>query len=210
MSYAISESIGPFWVEDEPLAALAVTLVDADGYPVGLEAGMTAQAFLALPAGTAVDLAASVHGDTVTVQWDTNPFANAGIYGLALLLSNAQGSVRTDVSMFVVDSSTGWHTLASSRTEWRDAPDDDAQLYNLLEVAREQCETYAPALPDAAPVPTSYKVAQLMQTRNLWNTSKTDPASASYGEDGFAIRVYPMDWTVKNILRPKNPVPVVA
>ncbi|MFC5930207.1 hypothetical protein D6T64_05645 [Cryobacterium melibiosiphilum] len=62
---------------------------------------------------------------------------------------------------------------------------------------------------EAPIVPLRYKQAQLMQTRNLWNAAKSDP-SGQMGDDGFVIRPFPMDWVIKGIIRPKNPVPVVA
>lgn len=99
----------------------------------------------------------------------------------------------------------GWHTLASARYAWADAPYDDFILEDLLEVSKMQCLAFAPALAeDTITVPVNFRVAQLMQARNLWNASKTDPASGGYGDEGFVIRPFPMDWTVKNILRPKR------
>ena len=104
----------------------------------------------------------------------------------------------------------GWHSLVSARYGWVDAPWQDSLLGDLLEVAKIQCVAYAPALGEDVLAPVNYRVAQLMQTRNLWNASKADPSSGGIGEDNFVVRPYPMDWVVKNILRPKRAVPVVG
>jgi len=104
-----------------------------------------------------------------------------------------------------------WHDLDSARTDWRDAPANDMQLQTLLDVAQTQVEAYGPlTLEEADPVPTNYRLAQLMQTRNLWNANKVDAGSGQIGDDTFAIRPFPMDWVVKNVIRPKRGVPVVG
>jgi hypothetical protein len=108
----------------------------------------------------------------------------------------------------VYESAQGWHDADSAREEWLDAPFEDPQLEALLDVARVQCLTYAPGEFTASFVPPRYRMAQLLQARNLWNASKQDPGGEMGGE-GFAVRVFPMDWTVKNLLRPKSGVPVM-
>ena len=111
-----------------------------------------------------------------------------------------------------------WHTPASAREHWADAPgypEDEADvLVELLEVAREQVEAYAPALPlpaegEALEIPATYRYAQLMQARNIWNASTVSPGG-DLGEGDFTITVHPLDWTVKQMLRPKRAVPVVG
>lgn len=98
----------------------------------------------------------------------------------------------------------GWHTLESAREQWLDAPDGPDELSELLESAKIQCEAYAPAV--VGPVPVTYRQAQLMQARNLWQSVKSDP-QGQVGPDGLAITVYPLDWIVKALLRPKRGVP---
>jgi hypothetical protein len=102
----------------------------------------------------------------------------------------------------------GWHTLESIREQWIDAPEEDDQLQTLLDVAAAQCLAYGPELEEGQAIPTSYQLAQLMQTQNLWNSSKQDN-DGEIGGEGFGSRVFPMDWAVKNILRPKLGVPVM-
>lgn len=105
-----------------------------------------------------------------------------------------------------------WHTADTIAADWADAEDIPASLLNdLLLVAREQIEAFAPELPadmieqDACPV--SYRLAHLMQTRNLWNAVEVTPGG-SFGDDSYAMQPVPLDWIVKQILRPKRARPV--
>jgi hypothetical protein len=74
-------------------------------------------------------------------------FADAGLYDTKVTLSNGAGaSVTVYGEPIVVESVNGWHSLASARAQWADAPTEDNLLYSLLETARIQCTEYAPAL----------------------------------------------------------------
>ncbi|TFC94571.1 hypothetical protein E3T28_14815 [Cryobacterium sinapicolor] len=204
MAYTVDEQIGPFWVGDVPLTATTLSLTDQDGNAVDLApvTGVTAQV-------GAVSLTASVVADTIVIVWPlVSLFAVEGISSLELKLTTATGSVTVEPVEFVVQSRSGWHSLDTARRDWRDAPDSDAGLYVLLDTARVQVQQFAPVTVAGA-VPLRYKQAQLMQARNVWNAAKSD-TSNQMGADGFTVHVFPMDWTVKNIIRPKNPVPVVA
>lgn len=64
-------------------------------------------------------------------------------------------------------------------------------------------------LPTRVRIPTSYKRAQLMQSRNIWNATKQD-GGQEIGPEGFAIRVFPLDFHVRQLLRPKRGVPFVG
>lgn len=109
----------------------------------------------------------------------------------------------------LLDNATGWHTITTAREDWPDAPDSDRRLAELLAVARDQCEAFAPRI--AAPnwPPAGYRLAQLTQARNLWNGSRVDAGGAA-GIDGFALAPFPLDWQVKQMLRPRNPRPVAT
>ena len=201
MAYIVAEQIGPFWVGDVPLVNTVLTLNDRDGNDVALGSVTGVVASVGL---------ASIVGDTIVLAWPTlSPFTAEGLSALSLTLTTDSGSVTVEPLEYVVQALTGWHTLDSARREWRDAPDSDSGLFVLLDTARVQVEAFAPNTVLGAPVPLRYKQAQLMQARNVWNAAKADPAGQQ-GDDGFIIRPFPMDWTVKNIIRPKNPVPVVA
>ena len=114
-----------------------------------------------------------------------------------------------------------WHTVESARDEWPDAPSDygdggDDSLSTLLAVSREAVVAYAPAVPVTDPpadpdvIPDGYRAAQLMQARNVWNASK---ASGSGDLDGgqFGIAVgFPLDWQVRQLIRPKTGKPWIG
>lgn len=99
----------------------------------------------------------------------------------------------------------GWHTADSARAVWADALHiDDDELDDLLATAQVQCVAYAPAVEGVVPV--NYRQGQIMQARNIWQSIKKD-TSGSIGPDGLSIPVFPMDWVVKAILRPKRGLP---
>lgn len=206
-------SSGPYWVGDVPVTDLVVVpsrggedvdlapfsdvdidLYDPDGAPV-LTAGFLARL-------------TTTH-DSVLVEWPGDSvLAVAGIYTLVLtLLTDAGGRERADSVTFVVQADDGWHTLDSIRNEWADAPDDDTTLYALTESAKTQCIDYAPRLTGRPP--TTFRQAQLIQSRNLWQSVKSDQGG-QLGADGFAIPVYSLDWVVKGLLRPKRGVPIAG
>lgn len=112
-----------------------------------------------------------------------------------------------------------WYDLEAIRAKddtthssvWAEAEDiPDTLLTDLLFIARSSVEAYAPALPADTPAgrcPVAYRHAQLMQTRNLWNATQVD-SGGGFGGDDYTIRPMPLDWIIKQILRPKTAVPV--
>lgn len=115
-----------------------------------------------------------------------------------------------------------WHDLDSIRDEWPDAEFiEDDTLDELLEVAKLQVTTFAPALADTAtvidgyvvadpdPVPVNYRMAQRVQARNIWNAARVNPEGTT-GEGDFVLRPFPLDWHVKQLLRPKRGIPVIG
>jgi hypothetical protein len=94
------------------------------------------------------------------------------------------------------------------RGAWVDAPVQNVELLQmLLDVAREQVIAFAPApapVPPGEPVPgppPRYVLAQLMQVRNLWNAGRTT-GDGEVGPEGFTFRPYPLDNTIKAVIRP--------
>ena len=93
---------------------------------------------------------------------------------------------------------------------WPDAPDDtDGVLTIYLDAARDACSAYAPALqPDeggAVDVPHNYRLAQMMQAANLWNAAQASPGGDLDG-GGFGLTTHPLDWQVKQLLRPRRAI----
>jgi len=113
----------------------------------------------------------------------------------------------TDVT---VEPADDWLTTEEAQELWPQAEAmEGAILALLVAAAREQCIEYAPALAEGAPVPAAWRLAHLMQVQGLWQSAKSGPGD-TIGPDGFTTTVYPMDRTVKRLLRPQRGVPVVA
>ena len=96
--------------------------------------------------------------------------------------------------------------------DWADAPVDEAVLTSYLQAAHEQCveflphtrdvdDVLVPAIPD--PVPARLVKAQIMQARAIYRSVIAGDGNG-IGADGLQITVFPMDWTVKALLRPKR------
>jgi hypothetical protein len=109
-----------------------------------------------------------------------------------------------------------WFTTDEARDQWVDAPLDDDYLEELLQVAKAAVLAYAPALPtelvvdeggyvvpSSTSIPTSYRQAQIMQTRNVFNASKAAPGGEFDGSS-YGITTHPLDWQVKQLLRPRT------
>lgn len=84
----------------------------------------------------------------------------------------------------------------------------DTALELVLAAAREQCEAYGPALPNPEEIPARWVLAQALQAKALSTAGfvSGDDQMGGYGE---SVTVYPMDWQVKNLLRPKQGKPFV-
>lgn len=95
--------------------------------------------------------------------------------------------------------------------EWRDMPDDEAVATRYLASAHQQCLDFLPhkrvdgaLVPDVPTVvPETYRLAQILQARALYNSVITGPGDA-LGPEGQSVTVHPMDWSVKNLLRPRR------
>lgn len=151
--------------------------------------------------------------DQVVIEWPSEAvLTEPGVYELRITLVHTPATVRERLAplyIVVQDESDGWHTHDSARAQWSDAPADDRTLYELLHVARHAVVEYAPALAEGEAIPLNYVNAQLMQARNVWNSSRVD-SSGELGDDTFTSKPFPLDWEVKQILRPKRGIPWVA
>lgn len=115
-----------------------------------------------------------------------------------------------------------WYTVATIRTDWNGAPANDAVLQQLLDAAKQQVLAFdegynwranpansgTPFPGDYTAVPTNLLMAQRMQARNLNNASKVDPSSGAMGDDTYTLRPFPLDWVIKQVIRPKRAVGV--
>lgn len=165
-----------------------------------------ATADLVAPDGTVESIAAVLVDDELTV--DIPILDQAGLYRLHVSVTGPGSSRALEPGLIPVEEiDAAWHTIDSARREWDGAPKDDARLYTLLETARTQCLAYAPA---TVIIPSHYRAAQVLQARNIWNASRIDPGASQMNADGFTVTVYPLDWTVRQMLRPIQGRPVVA
>lgn len=200
-----------YYTTDAPAAPLIVDPVRG-GETLDLDVFVLAAAELLTPHGAHLELTASITDGQIEVTWPTGwPFEQEGIHKVLVTVTGTGGTYTlTPVEIVVDEPWSGWYTLDEARSEWPDAPHEDTWLYALLAEARSQVLEYAPTLAEDEQVPANYRRGQLMQARNLWNASKVDAASGGFGEDTFVLRPYPLDWMVKQVLRPKNPRPVIG
>ena len=111
-----------------------------------------------------------------------------------------------------------WHTPQTVIDEWEDGDQvPHFLLPQLVVAARDAVIAYAPALPPLAEgeieemrdnVPDRYRVAQLIQIRNLWNASLAT-GNGDLGGDTYSFTPRPLDWHVKALLRPARGRPRV-
>lgn len=99
---------------------------------------------------------------------------------------------------------------------WPGADDlDPAELNALLTSSAIQCDAYAPKITYTVTnedgttathegyATDNYLHAQVLQARALYRSTMAGSGD-QIGLDGQAVTVFPMDWTVKNLLRPKR------
>lgn len=131
--------------------------------------------------------------------WKSAP-ADDGV--LAVHLDAAQAACETYLDSVVVRvplaPATGWieSPPGSGAYEWG-TPSVDAQSI--------------PTFASTAAVPGNYKLAVALQARNIFNAGQ---AAASTGGDfdgsGYGIASYPLDWQVKQLLRPIRGLGAIA
>lgn len=206
--------ISSYWVDDVPFGTSQMEFIDETGAPVAISSFTTAYVQIYNAAGTLLDpLDATINAELelLDIAWGgISYFGAPGIYSLVAQFENVGGVLITaEPYRFVVQDMDGWLTLEQARQMWQDAPTDDLLLYTLLQSAKEQCIEYAPALGLTNMVPLNYTNAQLMQVRALY-TSVIANQQDSVGVDGFQVRVFPLDWNIKALLRPKRAMPVVG
>lgn len=196
------DSVGPFRVGDSPLTAWAIEVNSDTNFYGVFESG---EVSILDPAGqvVAVRVTSLTDNDTLIFTIPVGTFTTAGIYRLVPRLIG-RGSVTLESVPIVVQADDGWQTIESARAIWADAPTDDGYLFRLLDVARTQCETFAPDFVGRAP--SNYAHAQLLQARALWASGNVSQGDQFGDNSGLSVTVFPMDWTVKNLLRPSRAV----
>ena len=101
-------------------------------------------------------------------------------------------------------SGTSWVTPLEVEELWPEAAELEwPVLDRLIKSSWEQCSVFAPDLPEGQAVPESWKVAQVMQARSTYRASLTG-SNNQVGDDGMVLTVFPLDWQVRQLLRPKR------
>ncbi len=93
---------------------------------------------------------------------------------------------------------------------WPDAELLDPDVVALyLAAAKAACVAYAPALTEGQAVPAEYRLAQMMQARNIFNAGSAATGSGDESAGGYGMTSYPLDWHVRQLLRPDNGMGVI-
>lgn len=148
------------------------------------------------------------HNVHVSHTWTESPFDGPGIWLMRFRFAATGTTIESEPLRFVVELDDGWLSLEQTRQRWPDAPLELTYLYGILKSAKIQCIDYAPALGLADPVPANYLQAQLMQARAIFTSFIANQNDNIDGQ--FPVRVFPMDWNVKALLRPKTGMPRVG
>lgn len=110
----------------------------------------------------------------------------------------------------------GWVDTDALDTLWPQSTQLEAEdLALFLGAAHGACAPWAPALPLVpseldpavlvpAPVPDSWKLAQVMHAKHLNSRFRTGNQD-SLGPDGYTISTYPLVLEARSLLRPKRP-----
>jgi hypothetical protein len=213
----------PYYVNDVPSEPLVIE-PESNGDAIDISAYIDADVKLVrmsedddgelypepvVTSGFAVD----VETDTVVIEWPgDSPFPEVGLYRLTVVLLGGAGERLTLAPLWLAAQADndGWHNLDTARGEWKGAPRSDYYLWQLLDLAKRAVIEFAPDLGKPRP-PFSWSVAQLMQARNIWNAATVDSGGALGDDEGsFVIRPYPLDWAIRQQLRPKRALGAVG
>lgn len=145
---------------------------------------------------------------TLSVPIPAGVFSLHGLGTVSVVLTDASTSIYLPPLPVVVEGTEAWVSMDYAYRTWVDAPDDPLDLFLSLESARLACEAFAPALEEGQPRPLSYTRACLAQARAVWQSDR-GTRDGELGAEGYAVPVYPLDWHVKQLLRPKSGVPIV-
>ena len=202
---ALSE-LSTIWVGDIPVSPMRWDFIDETGNPVHIGDFDAWSVDLYGPNHDIIgSQSGTPTGNHLELTFGEPSLATvAGVYSLQFKFENG-GIITAEPYEFLVQEFTGWLTLELARAQWADAPIDDIFLWQILESARIQCEAYAPALPLGASVPLNYVQAQLMQARAVYQSVIANQQD-NVGFEGFQVRVFPLDFTIRALLRPKRAI----
>lgn len=200
--------LGALWVNDVPTSPTRADFVDETGNTVQISDYASWTAYMLSPEDEVLGtLTGSEHGNHLEFTWpEITILEIPGIYRIVITFEDALGvTVQAEPYRFVVQAIDGWLTLEQARFLWADAPLEDVTLALLLDTAKEQCVAYAPTLPLGAVIPARYTQAQLTQARALYQSTIANQ-NDNVGIEGFTVRVFPLDFTIRAMLRPKKAI----
>lgn len=204
-----ADNLGSMFVGDRPDTPSVIMFHDETGNPAATNHFNTLTSTLHSPAGASLGtLTTTVHdGHGVNVAWGTTSlFTSPGIYTLRCKFTVTNDElVSAEPLQIVIQAVDGWLTLEQARLEWADAPLDDVLLFKILETAKAQCVAYAPVLGLTDSVPITYVQAQLLQARAIFSSVIANQQD-NVGVEGFQVRVFPLDFTIRAMLRPKRAI----
>jgi hypothetical protein len=102
-----------------------------------------------------------------------------------------------------------WNTPEEARALWADAGAlDDTTLQLLLDSAHIDCFAWLDPIdgidPTGEAVTASMRLAEIYQARARYNAVKSAGDGNQIGADGMTVTVFPLDWQVQQLLRPKS------
>jgi hypothetical protein len=110
-----------------------------------------------------------------------------------------------------------WNTPAQVRALWADADAlDDTTLQLLLNSAHRDCFRYLDPIDGLDPLDplavtpadddtvASLQLAEIYQARARFNAVRSAGDGNQIGADGMTVTVFPLDWQVQQLLRPKH------
>ena len=202
---ALSE-LSTIWVNDIPVSPMRWDFIDETGNPVAIGEFDTWEVDLYGPDHTVIGSMNGVpQGNHLSLTFGAPSLATvSGVYSLQFRFVNG-GTITAEPYEFLVQEATGWLTLEQARSQWADAPLDDIFLWQILETAKAQCIAYAPAMLLGAPVPLNYVQAELLQARAIYQSVQANQQD-NIGVEGFQVRVFPLDFTIRAMLRPKRAI----
>lgn len=202
-----ADNLASAFVGDIPQSPSEIFFHDETGNPAATNHFATLTTTLYSPAGVSLGTltTAKLDGHGIAVTWpNTSKLTVAGTYTLRFRFTETDGTIITGEPLrFVVEIVDGWLTLEMARAQWSDAPLDDVFLAQILEASKVQCLAYAPVMAVDAVIPVNYLHAQLMQSRALYQSVVANQQD-NIGVEGFQVRVFPLDFTIRALLRPKK------
>lgn len=197
--------LGSLWLGDVPISPTRANFVDEVGNTIDIT---TFNGWVnKLYSPTLEDLGAldmMEEDGSLFMMWAPELLETSGAYQIVFTFTDDNAAtLKSEPFKFVVQELNGWLSLEMARAQWADAPLDDVFLAQILDAAKLQCLAYAQVLAAGALVPVNYLHAQLMQARALYQSVIANQQD-NVGVDGFQVRVFPLDFTIRALLRPKK------